>query len=473
MVQAWAVPLLTSHAVIHGGSNTEMMLDALALELVDSGPGASQDAVSSLIESVPAPGALECVHFELKREFVPGAREWAELSKDIVALANTGGGVIVFGIDDDGTRLGLSESLLSVLDPAKVTDQLRRKAPSASVSTAYLEATHGEALFGLLIVQPLSVPLVFDKEWGYNSASGEHRTVIRPGLLYVRTPGKSAPAHQADVREVWQRSVDLALQRLMARFERVASLPLDSELIVTYEDTPDSGYLLVDKGEGREVQIVSDPATPAVPLREAPTADIPYASVASEVVNQVRHWQQADREHTVSKHTLTRWWLERAQLSLDDTAGEFCLLSAARGRGYPMYWASVIEPARLREILEREFEVGSAIPSWAYAYVVGVFFWNERDKILRRHMDRLSVAPAGAVRKVIEAASYSELLTSLRWKSRLQHSSGLVTMAELQDDSERATKIFSELLEAELDGTITPSEAGFAKQLDLLVHAPI
>ena len=76
-----------------------MILEDLALELVTHGPDVTDRAVSSLIRAVPSRSTVECVHFELKREFSPNPRAWAELSKDIVAMANSGGGVILFGVD--------------------------------------------------------------------------------------------------------------------------------------------------------------------------------------------------------------------------------------------------------------------------------------------------------------------------------------------------------------------------------------
>lgn len=450
-----------------------MTLEDRALELVTHGPDNSDRAVSSLVRAVPSRATVECVHFELKREFFPNPRAWAELAKDIVALANSGGGVILFGVDDNGSRRGLPTSLLSVLDPARVTDQLRRKAPSASVSTTYLETTYYNKRYGALVVQPLRVPLVFDTEWGYDGADGKHHIAIKPGLLYVRTPGRSAPARQADVREAWQRSVDLAMEKTMARIEQVASLPLDSDLIITDQDNPGSGFLLVDRGEGRPVQIVADPETPAVQLREVLAPDVPYASVTGEIAGQVRLWQQADQKHTVSRHTLIRWWFERDDLNLDATSAEFCLLSAGRNRGFPMYWASQLERSRLLEVLERELNDGSAIPCQAYAYVVGVFFWEQRHDILQEeHMDHLSAAPWRAVEKVTESDSYAKFLASVRWPARLLHSSGPIKMSELLEDHQRAVEIFTELLQADLDGTITQSELGFARQLDMVVHAP-
>lgn len=447
------------------------MLDDLALDLVAGGPGDSNRAVTSLIRAVPASSTAECVHFDQKRGFAPGPREWAELAKDVASMANSGGGVLLFGIEDDGTRVGLDTSLLGLLDPAKVVDQLRRKAPAAAVASTYHEVSYYRKTYGALVVQPLRVPLVFDTEWGYNDDTGRHRIVIHPGVLYVRTPGKSAPALQSDLREVWQRSVDIASEQLMARIERVASLPPDSELIVTADEPPGRGYVLVSSGEGRPVQITDDPETPAVALREVLSVDTPYSSAASEVASQVRLWQQADREHRVSKQALIRWWLHRHELSLDDVAAEFCLLSAAHGRGYPMYWASLMEPSRLAEVVDRELAVGKAIPCQVIPYVLGVFLWESRADLLLPHLPNLSIAPRRAAQKVIDATEYESFVTSVRWASRLRHSSGLIKMDELLEDRERAVTIFEELLQNDLDGTASPSEGGFAKQLDLLVHS--
>ncbi|MEO0915731.1 MAG: ATP-binding protein, partial [Pseudomonadota bacterium] len=45
---------------------------------------------------------------EFKREFAPEKRAefWSEIVKDIIAIANTNGGAIVFGIEDNGEASG-------------------------------------------------------------------------------------------------------------------------------------------------------------------------------------------------------------------------------------------------------------------------------------------------------------------------------------------------------------------------------
>ena len=366
-----------------------MELDDLARELLVGSHPSLERGFTALIRKLPHRGSVECAYLELKRQFIPGPREWAELARDVVALANSGGGLVVFGIADDCTRIGLSASLTSVLDPAKLIDQLRRKAPSASIRTEYVEVVYYRKRFGCLLVSSVVVPLVFDVEWGYNDSAGNHHLVIRPGLLYVRTPGRSGPAREIDVREVWQHSVDLATQKTLARIERVASLPPDAELIVSSGPKSDTGFVLVSGSEGRPVRIVDDPSAPAVSLRDVLSPEVPYSSVSGELMSQVRHWQQVDLLHRVSKHALLRWWLQRAELVLDDNSAAFCLLSAAYQHGYPSYWASSMSRPALLALLTNELAIGRAIPCQCYPYVVGTFFWRTR----RKHSDPRSRTP--------------------------------------------------------------------------------
>jgi predicted HTH transcriptional regulator len=49
---------------------------------------------------------------------------WPEIVKDIVAMANTGGGVIAIGLDNTGVPTGNDVSQVLGLDPATVVDQL-------------------------------------------------------------------------------------------------------------------------------------------------------------------------------------------------------------------------------------------------------------------------------------------------------------------------------------------------------------
>ncbi|SRR5216684_7932635 len=52
-------------------------------------------------------GTTESATLDFKANLNPDStQDWCELVKDIVAMANSGGGTIVFGVNDDGTSSG-------------------------------------------------------------------------------------------------------------------------------------------------------------------------------------------------------------------------------------------------------------------------------------------------------------------------------------------------------------------------------
>ena len=379
--------------------------------------------------------------------------------------------MILFGVSDSGVRLGLPASLASSFDPARITDQLRRKAPSAAIGTAYSEHAYYGKIYGVLVIMSIAVPIVFDTEWGFNTGTS-HQLVIRPGVVYVRTPGRCAPARQADLREVWQRSLDAATRRTLARIERVVTLPPDVEIVASADLAGGHGYLLTSGSEGRPVRIVDDPLAPAIRLADAYSPQMPYSSLAGELASQVRHWQQADQAHRVSRQALMRWWLEREALELDDKSARFCLLSAAANHGYPMYWASAMSRTELALFLHEQLARASAVPCAVYPYVVGTFFWDERHDMLDPYLLRFSPAPQSAAQKVLQAHDRREFLCASRFNSRLRFGNEAISVAQLADNPRRLAEFLETLIQRDLDGAATDSERGFARQLDMLFHAP-
>ena len=67
----------------------------------------------------------ESRYLDFKCAFDPdSAVEWAEIIKDIVAFANSGGGVIVFGVKDDGSMANIDTSRIYKLDAADITNKI-------------------------------------------------------------------------------------------------------------------------------------------------------------------------------------------------------------------------------------------------------------------------------------------------------------------------------------------------------------
>ena len=52
------------------------------------------------------------------------AGHWCEITKDIIAIANSGGGVILFGVDSVGTPTECDLGRLAKVDPSDVTNKI-------------------------------------------------------------------------------------------------------------------------------------------------------------------------------------------------------------------------------------------------------------------------------------------------------------------------------------------------------------
>jgi len=71
--------------------------------------------------------ARESKHIEFKEEFDPASPgEWCEVIKDIVAISNSGGGIIVFGLDDSGKSAKTSLAGLAAIDPADISNRITK-----------------------------------------------------------------------------------------------------------------------------------------------------------------------------------------------------------------------------------------------------------------------------------------------------------------------------------------------------------
>ena len=55
---------------------------------------------------------------DFKAEFHNKLGDWLEIIKDVVAFANSGGGTVLIGVNDDGSPSGADVSVICETDPA-------------------------------------------------------------------------------------------------------------------------------------------------------------------------------------------------------------------------------------------------------------------------------------------------------------------------------------------------------------------
>jgi len=208
-------------------------------------------AATATADSLPQ----ETAALDLKRSFDPSnLGEWCELLKDIVAMANSGGGRIIIGLNDDGTPSGICSLKSHSTDPAVFVDKVYSYTGVhfAGVST-HLE-THDEIQVTVLVIGDATIPLVFSKAGNYQPPEGKQRNAFNPGTLYVRHGAKSEPATSDDMRDILERHLKCARESLLANLRQVVEAPIGSVVSLSSASASTSDLA------ARPVRLVQDPA---------------------------------------------------------------------------------------------------------------------------------------------------------------------------------------------------------------------
>mgnify|MGYP005856549659 CR=1 FL=1 len=172
---------------------------------------------------------------DFKREYTPEKKAafWAEIVKDIVAFANTRGGIIVFGVEDNGRSSGIDCSKLLELDNASLTDQIRKYTAYNFKGLSIIRIIRGELVLPAILVEPLSVPMVFTKVGTYEYEEGKQKTAFSQGTIYFRHGSKSEPCTRDDIAEKIASELERIREEWLGNIRKVVEAEPGSKEIVT------------------------------------------------------------------------------------------------------------------------------------------------------------------------------------------------------------------------------------------------
>jgi len=198
----------------------------------------------------------ETERVDYKDSFDPGAQaDWLEIIKDIVALANSGGGAIIFAIDDDGTTNGFDCAPLFAIDPADVTNKVFKYTGQQFSGFDFLKIAKGSHTLFAIWVYGVSNLLVFSKPGTYDVGGGKQKTAFSAGTVYFRHGAKSEPGNSDDLRWFLERRIEEIRKSWLDGIVKVVEAPAGSHVqIVT--STPGAEV-------PSSVRLVSDPSAPA------------------------------------------------------------------------------------------------------------------------------------------------------------------------------------------------------------------
>jgi hypothetical protein len=184
------------------------------------------------------------------------AGEWCELVKDLVAMANSGGGAIVIGVRNDGKSSRARLKPILDLDPAKITDQVFSYTGQHFAGFDIVEVRRDGSRAAAIVIETVDIPMIFSKPGTYPISQRKQKTAFPRGALYVRHGAKSEPALTSDVAQIIERHRNEVRDLMLRNLRRVVEAPPDAEIAMLRRGTAD------DVADVATIQITTDPGAP-------------------------------------------------------------------------------------------------------------------------------------------------------------------------------------------------------------------
>jgi hypothetical protein len=221
----------------------------------------------------------ESKHIEFKQSFDPNsAGEWCELIKDLAAIANSGGGIIIFGLDSLGVPTGESVNAIAAIDPADIANKISKYTGSVDLEFEIRSLDKKGHPLVAFVVLPVAIPLVFAKPGTYDTGSGRQRTAFGVGTIYFRHGAKSEPGTSEDIRRAIERQLEHIRKSWIKGVRKVVQAPHGAQ-IVAVQSTPHNTEQIL----ATSVRAVNDPN--AVPVRLTRDSTLATGSFVHEEVS--------------------------------------------------------------------------------------------------------------------------------------------------------------------------------------------
>ena len=222
----------------------------------------------------------ESKYIEFKESFdINSMAEWCEILKDIVAIANTGGGIIIIGIQDNGKKANTDIQPILNYDSAKITDKVNKYTGTQFADFEVTELKRRNFKTAAIIIDAVYPPMIFTKPGTYNTPEGQHKKAFSQGTIYFRHGAKSEPATSADLEVIMEREIKRRKKVWLGNIRKLIGAPSDHQVHVLPPNVKVTTEETVSP-----VRITTDASAPVVQLT---TPDDIYKYRRTEVVDVI------------------------------------------------------------------------------------------------------------------------------------------------------------------------------------------
>jgi len=217
----------------------------------------------------------ESASLDFKAAFDPQSKQdWCELIKDMIAMSNSGGGLIIVGVNDDGTPAANSDPspLLSV-DPADVTNKVHSYTDQHFAKFDIVPDTRHEKPVAVIDIGASDIPIAFTAHGGYAAPGGVQKAAFVRGSVYFRHGAKSEPGTTDDLREAIERRLEQVKEFWLAGIGKIMTAPAGSEVQIVQRE-----IALTNSEQAMPVRLTSDETAPAIGINNVTLRDTPDAT---------------------------------------------------------------------------------------------------------------------------------------------------------------------------------------------------
>ena len=196
-------------------------------------------------------------------------------------MANTGGGVILVGLDNAGKPTGEDVQAVLELDHATISDKIGKYTGLESCDVEVQEGSKCGATIAIIQVSGVEVPIVFQRPGTYQVVPGKQKTAFSRGTVYFRHGAKSEPGTTGDFRRTIERRLDAIRKQWLDGVRKVVTSPQGSSITIFSGDVTESR-----SPSAIPIRLVKDSTAPEYRLIDQDTT-YPYRQKELiEVVNE-------------------------------------------------------------------------------------------------------------------------------------------------------------------------------------------
>lgn len=204
----------------------------------------------------------ESKHVEFKRSLDSSSTgEWCELIKDVVAMSNSGGGIIIVGLENNGSPSGVSVDEVISMDHAVIVDKVRKYTGTQFDGIELYEVQKGGNRIVVFEISPSKVPIVFSHVGTYETEAKKQKNAFSVGQVYFRHGAKSEPGTNEDIRHAFDKYVDAIRHEWLDGVKKVVKAPPGSAVAVFSGEVVESS-----EKSATPIRLVDDPDAPGYRL---------------------------------------------------------------------------------------------------------------------------------------------------------------------------------------------------------------